>query len=46
MSQMEIIDVYASLGNNSTVRLHDSLGSRHACACSEAGFSSQNGDSA
>jgi hypothetical protein len=27
----------------STVQLHDSLGSRRACACSEAGFSNQNG---
>jgi hypothetical protein len=32
-----------SLGS-STVQLHDILGSRRACACSEAGFSSQNGD--
>jgi hypothetical protein len=31
-----------SLGS-STVQLHDSLGSRCACACSEAGFGSQNG---
>jgi hypothetical protein len=29
---------------SSTIQLHDSLGSRRACACSEAGFSSQNGD--
>jgi hypothetical protein len=34
-----------SLGS-STVQLHDSLGSRHTCTCSEAGFSSQNGDRA
>jgi hypothetical protein len=34
-----------SLGS-STVHLHDSLGSRRACACSEAGFNSQNGDCA
>jgi hypothetical protein len=34
-----------SLGS-SKVQLHDSLGSRHTCACSEAGFSSQNGDRA
>jgi hypothetical protein len=34
-----------SLGS-STVQLHDSLGSRRACSCSEAGFSSQNGDRA
>jgi hypothetical protein len=26
------------------VQLHDNLGSRRACACSEAGFSSRNGD--
>jgi hypothetical protein len=32
-----------SLGS-STVQLHDSLGSRRAFECSEAGFSSQNGD--
>jgi hypothetical protein len=32
-----------SLGSG-TVKLHDSLGSIRACACSEAGFSSQNGD--
>jgi hypothetical protein len=32
-----------SLGS-STVQLHDSLGSRRARACSEIGFSSQNGD--
>jgi hypothetical protein len=35
--------VCVSLGS-STVQLHDSLGSRRACACSEAGVSSQNGD--
>jgi hypothetical protein len=34
-----------SLGS-STVRLQDSLGSRRACACSEVGFNSQNGDRA
>jgi hypothetical protein len=28
---------------SSTIQLRDSLGSRRACACSEAGFSSQNG---
>jgi hypothetical protein len=32
-----------SLGS-SVIHLHDSLGSRRACACSEAGFSIQNGD--
>jgi hypothetical protein len=40
-----IIFLCASLGS-STVQLHDSLSSRRACACSEAGFSSQNGDRA
>jgi hypothetical protein len=39
-SKTAVMDV--SLGS-STVQLHDSLGSRHACSCSEAGFSSQNG---
>jgi hypothetical protein len=34
-----------SLGS-STVQLHDSLGSRRACAYSEAGFGSQNADRA
>jgi hypothetical protein len=34
-----------SLGS-SIIQLHDSLGSRCACTCSEAGFSSQNGDRA
>jgi hypothetical protein len=33
-----------SLGS-STVQLHDTLGSRRSCVFSEAGFSSQNGDS-
>jgi hypothetical protein len=31
---------------SSTVQLHNSLGCRRVCACSEAGFSSQNGDRA
>jgi hypothetical protein len=31
---------------SSTVQLHNSLGSRHACACSEAHFSGPNGDRA
>jgi hypothetical protein len=34
-----------SLGS-STVQLHDNLGSICACSCSEAGFSSQNGNRA
>jgi hypothetical protein len=37
--------LYVSLGS-STVQLHDSLGIRHACACSETAFSSENGDRA
>jgi hypothetical protein len=35
--------LHVSLGS-STVQLHDGLGSRRACACSEAGLSNQNGD--
>jgi hypothetical protein len=39
---MDVIGfLFVSLGS-STVQFHESLGSR--CACSEAGFSSQNGD--
>jgi hypothetical protein len=37
-----IVFLYVSLGS-STVQFHDILDSRRACACSEAGFSSQNG---
>jgi hypothetical protein len=37
--------LYVSLVS-STDQLHDSLGSGHACSCSEAGFSCQQGDSA
>jgi hypothetical protein len=48
-SKTAVIDVIGflcvSLGS-STVQLHESLGSRRAYACSEAGFSSQNGDRA
>jgi hypothetical protein len=44
-SKTAVMDVIGflcvSLGS-STVQLHDSLGSRRACSCSEAGFSSQN----
>jgi hypothetical protein len=40
-----IFFVCVSLGKR-TVQLHDSLGRRRACAWSEAGFSSQNGDRA
>jgi hypothetical protein len=46
-SKTAVMDVICflcvSLGSG-TVQLHDSLCSRRACACSEAGFSSQNGD--
>jgi hypothetical protein len=43
---MDVIgSLYVSLGS-STVQHYDSLGSRHACTCSEAGFSSENGDRA
>jgi hypothetical protein len=48
-SKIAVMDVIGflcvSLGS-STVQLHDSLGSRRGCACSEAGFSSQYGDRA
>jgi hypothetical protein len=37
--------ICVSLGS-STVQLDDRLGGRHACACSEAGFSTQNGNRA
>jgi hypothetical protein len=41
---MDVIHfLYVSLGS-STVHLHKSLGSRRGCVCSEADFSSQNGD--
>jgi hypothetical protein len=32
---MDVIGFYVSLGS-STIQLHDSLGSRRACVCSEA----------
>jgi hypothetical protein len=35
--------IYVSLGS-STGQFHDNLGSRRACAFSDAGFSGQNGD--
>jgi hypothetical protein len=43
---MDVIGFLCGSLGNSTDQLHDSLGSRRACACSEAGFSSQNGDRA
>jgi hypothetical protein len=42
---MDVRGFCVSLGS-STVQLHDSVGSRRACACSEAGFNIQNGDRA
>jgi hypothetical protein len=40
---MDVIGVLCVSLGSSTVQLHDSLGSRCACVCSEAGYSSQNG---
>jgi hypothetical protein len=48
-SKTAVMDVIAFLcvsPGSSTIQLRDSLGSRRACACSEAGFSRQNGDRA
>jgi hypothetical protein len=39
---MDVIGFLCVSLGSSTVRIHDSLGSRHTCACSEAGFGSQN----
>jgi hypothetical protein len=41
---MEAISFLCVPLGSSTVQLHDSLGSRRACACSEAGFGGQTGD--
>jgi hypothetical protein len=41
---MDVISFLCVSLGSSTIQLHDSLGSRSACACSEAGFSSQNDD--
>jgi 23S rRNA maturation mini-RNase III len=43
---MDLIGFLCVSLNSSTAQLHDSLGSRRACACSEAGFSNQIGDRA
>jgi hypothetical protein len=43
---MDVIGFLCVSLGSSTIHLHDSLGRRRACACSEAGFSSQNGDHA
>jgi hypothetical protein len=43
---MDVIGFLCISPGTSTVQLHDSLGSRRVSACSEVGFSSQNGDRA
>jgi hypothetical protein len=43
---MDVIGFLCVSLGSSTVQLHDSLGRRRACVCSEAGFGSENGDSA
>jgi hypothetical protein len=43
---MDVIGFLCVSLGSSTVQLYDSLGSRRACSCSEASFSSQNGDCA
>jgi hypothetical protein len=40
---MDVISFLCISLGSSTVQLHESQGSRRSCACSEAGFSSQNG---
>jgi hypothetical protein len=41
---MDVIGFLCVSLGSSAAQLHDSIGSRHACACSLAGFNSQNGD--
>jgi hypothetical protein len=41
---MDVIGFLCVSLDSSTVQLHESLGSSRACAFSEAGVSSQNGD--
>jgi hypothetical protein len=41
---MDVIGIPCVSLGSSTVQLHDSLGDRRECACSEACFSNQNGD--
>jgi hypothetical protein len=43
---MDVIGFLCAALGSSTVQHHDNLGGRRACACSEAGFSSQNGNHA
>jgi hypothetical protein len=45
-SLMDVIGFLCLSLGSSTVQFHESLGSRRACACSEAGFGGQNGDRA
>jgi hypothetical protein len=48
-SKTAVMDVIVFLSvslDSRTVQLYDRLGSRRACICPEAGFSSQNGDRA
>jgi hypothetical protein len=40
---MDVIDFLCVWQDSSTGQLHNSLGSRRVCACSEAGFSGQSG---
>jgi hypothetical protein len=41
---MDVIGFLCVSLRSSIVQLHDSLGTRRECVCSQAGFSSQNGD--
>jgi hypothetical protein len=41
---MDVIGFLCVSPGSSTAQFYDRLGSRRACSCSEAGFSSQNGD--
>jgi hypothetical protein len=41
---MDVIDFLCVSLRSSTIQLHELLGRRRSCVCSEAGFSSQNGD--
>jgi hypothetical protein len=43
---MDVIGFLCVSLGSSTIQIHDSLGSRRACACSEAGLNSENGESA
>jgi hypothetical protein len=43
---MDVINFLSASLGSSRVQLHESRGNRRAWVCSQAGFSSQNGDSA